>query len=78
MTNIYLNGKVAYRRENDVITRCKKSDFVSLLKNRRSATIIIPKQLVKKYDLMLQKARFYMTDIEEYNNFEFKLVYKAF
>lgn len=79
MTTIYLNEtKLAYRREQGTIAKCKKSDFIALLEDRRVATIIVAKHQLQKYDRMLQKARYYMTDIEPHNNFEVKVIYKAF
>lgn len=77
MTNtmIYLTGRDAYRREHDFIKRCKKSEVVTLLENRKTATVILYKNTVKKYDRLFQKAGFCMTDVKDYSSDEYKLEY---
>ncbi len=78
MTNtvIYLTGKDAYRREHDFIKHCKKSDVATLLENRNSATVILYKNTVKKYDKLFQKAGFYMADVSDYSSEEYKIKYE--
>ncbi len=80
MTNtiIYLTGKDAYRREHDFVKHCKKSDVATLLENRNSATVILYKNTVKKYDKLLQLAGFYMTEINDYSSDEYEIKYKRF
>lgn len=74
-TTIYLTGRTAYRREHDIVKRCKKSDVVSLVQNRTNFTVIAYKNTVKKYDKMFQIAGFYMADIAEYDSDTYKLIY---
>lgn len=75
-TTIFLNGKIAYRREYDFTKSCKKSEVDTLIENRKNFDVIITKEHVKKYDKIFQKAGFYMTTFEEYGVFEYKLHYE--
>lgn len=75
-TTIFLNGRTAYRREHDFITRCKKSEVATLIENRTSFDVIVCKEQVKKYDKIFQRSGFYMKNIEDYDTFDYKLHYE--
>lgn len=51
-TTIFLNGRTAYRREYDFITRCKKSEVATLIENRTSFDVIVCKEQVKKKNMI--------------------------
>lgn len=75
-TIIYLNGRTAYRREHDLVTRCKKSEVASLVENRKVFEVIVGKNNVRKYDRVFQAAGFYMAEANDYNSDEYIIRYE--
>ena len=76
-TFLYLTGKDAYIREHGICTHSAKSNFASLLNNRKDVVVVVNKNTAPKYAKAINRLGYILNGKADYSSDEYILYYQS-